>query len=379
MTSPTHTAASATAQSGADLTVCVPPSLHASVQRVAAAAGRTPQDVPRADLGRWWDSAPVVVLDASAALDWGGRLPRRSGVVVVSDGAPDIATWKAGTALGAEHVLALPDEEPVLVAVLAERRDAAAIGGGDVVAVVGACGGAGASTFSGALALCAGAGGREVLLVDVDPGGSGLDVLLGVENEPGLRWSGLRVDRGRLPGAALRSALPGRDSIRVLSLDDTARGVPAAPTASGVHSVLEAGRTDGGLVVCDVPFEGAAAETPASAAVDAADLVVVVVPATVRAVLAARRVAAWASGHNHNVGVVVRGPAPGGLTASDVAAALGQPVLASMRADRALANDLEHRGLRLRRRSPLAAAAATVVGMLDARPGGGASSGWSAA
>jgi hypothetical protein len=65
---------------------------------------------------------------------------------------------------------------------------------------------------------------------------------------------------------------------------------------------------------------------------------------------------------------VVRGPAPGGLRSGDVADIVGLPLLAAMRPQPQLAAALEHGGLRLGRRSPLAAAARRVLTVLHQNP-----------
>ena len=51
----------------------------------------------------------------------------------------------------------------------------------------------------------------EALLVDADPWSGGIDLVVGSEDEPGLRWPDLALERGRIDMAALRQALPGRD------------------------------------------------------------------------------------------------------------------------------------------------------------------------
>jgi hypothetical protein len=73
------------------------------------------------------------------------------------------------------------------------------------------------------------------------------------------------------------------------------------------------------------------------------------------------------AGLNPNLGLVVRGPSPGGLRASEVADIVGVPLLASMKAQPRLAEQLEHGGLRLRRRSALTVAARRVLGVLNGR------------
>jgi hypothetical protein len=67
---------------------------------------------------------------------------------------------------------------------------------------------------------------------------------------------------------------------------------------------------------------------------------------------------------NPNLGLVVRGPSPGGLRAAEIADITGLPLLASVRAQPQLVEQLERRGLRLGRRSPLASAAQRVLAVL---------------
>jgi hypothetical protein len=67
---------------------------------------------------------------------------------------------------------------------------------------------------------------------------------------------------------------------------------------------------------------------------------------------------------NPNVGLVVRGPSPGGLRADEVADITGLPLLAAMKAEPRLAEQVERGALRLGRRSALAMAARQVLGLL---------------
>ena len=100
--------------------------------------------------------------------------------------------------------------------------------------------------------------------------------------------------------------------------------VDAAP----LGAVIDAGSRGGVTVVCDVPRRSTAA---AETALETADLVVVIAPADVRSCAAAAAIAPWVSSINPNAGVVVRGPAPGGLRSTDVAEIIGLPLLAAMR------------------------------------------------
>jgi secretion/DNA translocation related CpaE-like protein len=147
----------------------------------------------------------------------------------------------------------------------------------------------------------------------------------------------------------------------VLSGSRTGGDIAAAP----LGAVIDAGSRGGATVVCDLPRRSTGA---VETVLDAADLVVVIAPADVRSCAAAAAIASWVSAGNPNAGVVVRGPSPGGLRSVDVAQIVGLPLLAAMRAQPGLADTLERGGLRVRRRSPLAAAARRVLAVLNRHP-----------
>jgi secretion/DNA translocation related CpaE-like protein len=284
-------------------------------------------------------------------------------VVVAVRGAPPSAAWQHAVAVGAEHVVSLPEAESWLVAALAEAAEGGR-GDGAVLAVVGGRGGAGASVFATAVAITAVRADERVLLVDCDPLGGALDLVLGAEDLDGLRWPGFGgVGGGRVPATALHAALPapvvdGAGGLAVLSCDRSAQG----PSPAAVVAVLDSGRRAGETVVCDLPRYPTEA---AAAALGAADLTIVVVPADVRSCAAASRVAGVVGEHaGPAVGVVVRGPTPGGITPDEVAGALGLPLIAAMRPEPGLARALERGEAPARRRGPLAIAAATVLDAL---------------
>jgi hypothetical protein len=131
--------------------------------------------------------------------------------------------------------------------------------------------------------------------------------------------------------------------------------------------VLDAGRRGGVAVICDLPRHLSPA---ALCAVQCADLVAVLTSCDVRSAAAASGLVTALSRVNPNVGLVVRGPSPGGLRAVEVAAAAAAPLLASMRAEHQLAQQLEHGGLRLGRRSPLAGAARRVLDVVHRHTSG---------
>jgi secretion/DNA translocation related CpaE-like protein len=326
--------------------------VHAAVVSLLGSSSPTP--VSR----QTWSAAAAVVLDETAASRCSkAALPRRSHVVLVSAAAPAPATWAAAIAIGAQQVLMLPAQEGELVRELADAgEDADGRRRGEVIAVVGGRGGAGVSMFAAALAQTA----KDALLVDLDPWGGGIDLLLGGESAPGLRWPDLAVQSGRLNWPAVQEALPRRRGVSVLSGTRCAVELESRP----VEAVIDAGRRGGATVICDVPRRLTDA---AQTALETADLVVLVSPCDVRACAATATIAPVLSVVNPNIGLVVRGPSPGGLRAADVAATAGIPLLASMRAEPRIAEQLEHGGLRLGRRSALAAAARRVLAVLSVR------------
>lgn len=331
--------------------------LRDDVDRVAAAAAVRVVHAHRPSSRSVWVSAQVVVLDAAAA-DRCARegLPRRDRVFLVGSNEPDGGDWEVAVSVGAQRLIRLPNQDGQLVDAFTTASQGAGSSAhrGPVIATVGGCGGAGASLFAAALAQTA----PQALLVDTDPWGGGLDLAMGTEGVPGLRWQDLTLRDGRLGFEALRAALPAQGGVTVLSGGRAGAEIGAGP----LGAVIDAGRNAGVTVVCDVPRRVTSA---VEVALESADLVVMIVPADVRAAAAAGAVTGWARTVNPNVGLVVRGPAPGGLRAVDIAETVGLPLIAAMRPQPGLADTLERGGLRLRARSPLARAATGVLGLLS--------------
>ncbi|CAM2883080.1 hypothetical protein BST27_24115 [Mycobacterium intermedium] len=333
--------------------------LRDELDRVAAAVGlRVVHVGGRTAVSRKaWSAAAAIVLDEAAAARCGqAALPRRTHVTVLTSAEVATATWAAAISVGAQQVLRMPEQERELVRELAEAAESTRGDQlrGSVAAVIGGCGGAGASVLAVATAQAA----AEALLVDLDPWGGGLDLLLGGEEAPGVRWPDLSLQGGRLTWSAVRDALPRQHGISWLSGTRQGRELEAGP----VEAVLDAGRRGGVTVVCDL----ARRLTDATlTALDCADLVVLVTPCSVRGCAATTAIAPVLAAVNPNLGLVVRGPSPGGLRAAEVADIAGVPLLASMRFQPRLAEQLEHGGLRPRSRSALADAAGRVLEVLS--------------
>jgi secretion/DNA translocation related CpaE-like protein len=338
-------------------------SLLDDLLRLAAAAGAVPEVVSDvAAARRTWSAAGVVVVGADLAGAVAGvRLPRRDDVVLVASRGVDTRMWTHAVAIGAGEVLTLPEAQGALIDLFGDclEGDASA---GSTVSVIGGSGGSGATTFAAALALTSALRGRPTLLVDADPLGGGVDLVLGTEHEPGLRWPDLATTSGRLAATTLREALPRTGQLSMLSSD---RGSPMSVPAPAMRSVLSAGQRGHEVVVVDLPrhLDPAAEEAVVRSAVT-----LLVVPAEVRAVAAASRVLAGVRELAPRVGLVVRGPGPGGLDAVQISESLGVPAWAQMRADKGVGRALdEGLGPLRRRRGPLATCCLGVLERLATR------------
>lgn len=332
--------------------------LRRSAERAAAAAGVRVRSASHPNR-RIWQAASSVLLDYEATqrcrqLD----MPRRDGVVLLGAGELSRTMWESAIAVGARRLYSLPEQEAELTRELAEAAEAhdGASRRGPVIAVTAGRGGAGASVLAVALAQAA----DEALLVDLDPWSGGIDLLVGIESATGLRWPDLSVLGGRLSWTAVRDALPSHRGVSVLSATRRPHVIDPEP----VGAIIDAGRRGGATVVCDVPRR---LNDTAGCALESADFVVAITTSDVRGVAAMSALAPVLRSANPNIGLVVRGPAPGGLRATDIADASDLPLIAAMRPEPMLTHQLERGGLRLRRRSPLGAAARQVLALVDSR------------
>ena len=300
-----------------------------------------------------WSSAPLVLLGADLiGAVAGAGLPPRASVLVADWSREDSGVWRAAADAGAEAVHPLPGADELLVHRLAECRRPST---GRVVAVAGGRGGAGASTLACALAWTA-ARSAPALLVDADPLGGGLDLAMGAEAAAGLRWPHLVGAEGRTDPHELTAALPAVDGVSVLSWH---RGDPTDLPPAAMQSVLGAARTAHRLTVVDLPR---ALDPAARTAAAVADVMLLLVPAEIRATAAAGQVAARLTACTADLRVVVRGPAPGGLSDALVAAELGLPLAGWLAPEPGLAAALERGEPPARTgRGPLARLAADLV------------------
>ncbi|MEV4637894.1 septum site-determining protein Ssd [Actinoplanes sp. NPDC049548] len=319
------------------LVVTADPDLLDDLVRLAAAAGTevdVAADPPAAR--RSYPGAPLVMIGADqAAACLRARLPRRPRMVVAGHEPVIHAAWQLAEPLGAEHVAVLPAAEPWLVEQFAAAARSDPPPAGRILAVLGGRGGAGASTLAGGLAVTAVHEGLRTLLLDADPLGGGLDLVLGWESEQGLRWPALAEAGPHADPSALLKALPNRGDLVLLSFSrDNLPAIP--PEAMAV--TMRTARENRDLTVIDVPRH---LDDAAAIALASADHTIMIVPAELRATASAARVAAVAKLHCPQLSVVVRGPAPGRLRAREIARSLGLPLAGSLRPEQALCQGLE--------------------------------------
>lgn len=263
-----------------------------------------------------------LALDSAAEIgpgdpEWRGPGRRFAWVAV----EPDVEAPDGGTCLvlpgGAEELLGR------LRSVATTRR-------ARVIGVVGARGGAGASSLAAVLARTCAEAGLSSGLVDLDLDHGGLDILVGAEHEPGLRWADIADERGGFAPEELVATLPVWRGVRVLSGD--LRPVPEPPK----EQVLAALSDAHDVIVLDMPRPAA---RPGDVAVRWCDTVLVAATCDVSAAAGAQTLAQSLAGHDARL--VVRGPAPGGMRPDQLAAAAGMPLLHAMAPERALAAALE--------------------------------------
>jgi secretion/DNA translocation related CpaE-like protein len=299
--------------------------------RWCAAVGSTPDVAADVSAIRrsWRGAAAVVLGDDLAPGVARARLPRRDHVLLLT--CEREASWPDAVAVGAVDVVTDADDRRVVetLAVALDGRGEACL-----VSVVGGVGGAGASTLATSLALVAADRGLRSMLLDADPLGGGIELVLGAEHADGLRWGDLDHAAGTVAAGSLAEALPTHGGVSVLSWGR--HGPSNVPDAIG--GVLAAGLRGFDVVVADVPrhLDAAGIEL-----VGRSVLTVVLVPEEVRGVGAARRVLARLEPHTSSLALVsvVRA---GGVGREAVSESLGLPVLARLRHDRHLRQAIDH-------------------------------------
>jgi secretion/DNA translocation related CpaE-like protein len=293
--------------------------------RLCAAAAVTADVVgdPAAAASRWAQASCVLVGEDCAPEVAALGMRRRDDVVLVGRDLGAAGLWQRGVQIGAAEVVVLPRDAGRITDRLAE---AAASGNppGVVVGVVGAGGGAGASTVAASLATAHARGHDRSLLVDADALGGGLELIMGCETAPGLRWSDIDVGEGRVAASSLLAALPSVDGVSVLSVS---RSTPSDVDATVLRTMVSAGRRACSLVVVDLPRRlGGWLEAVAPAL----DITLIVVTTEIRSTSGGRHLAVAVRGACPDLRAVVRTTSGGRLEPDAVAEAIGLPLAGSI-------------------------------------------------
>lgn len=355
------------------------PLTHPEAMHVAAATGHGVVDTgdPR-DITRHFLRADAVLVDAETA-GHVATLGRRERIYFLAPD-PGPVDWRAALTCHADQAFLLPAQAPELLAELGhvsnprggagqgsapgrDRRTEPAVGGGGaVIAVLGSCGGAGASTLAGAIARVAAQGeAGPVALVDGVENSGGLDLLLGLEESPGARWPDLRLGEGAVAADDLRSALPTtRDGIAVLAAARSTIADPFELDPQAVAAVLESLGSGTGLTVVDLAPDGPLS-TSGEVVLNACDHVALVVPAEVRPAAAAARLTARLVHGRTPVTVVARHRGWSGLTPEDLEKLARADVIAELGTIARLPRTVELTGLPDPLPRPLATAARAVL------------------
>lgn len=300
------------------------PDLLDRVLAIAAAAGVEPRVLPDAGAIRGlWSIADLVIvgLEVAPRLATLG-LPRRDDVyLVAADEAGGEAPRWSGPLSAA--VVLLPSGASWLTAAVADASGRRATDT-RLAAFVGGSGGAGATTCAAALAYLAARDGRSTLLIDLDPRGGGIDLVLGAEEEPGWRWPRLERASGHL--GELAGQLPRVEGVDLLSMPRLAGVAPTELPAEAIRAVLVAGLRDYELVVADLP------RVPTEAGAEVlrrADRTYLVVSGEIRGLAAARQTLAELDGQCGPVSAVLRTRSSGQVDEATVGAGLGLEVAAT--------------------------------------------------
>lgn len=305
--------------------------LRDALLRLCAAASLTPDVIDAtASLRQVWARAHAVLVgdDQAEAVARLG-LARRDRVSLTSLREDPTPLWPLAVRLGADDVVLLPADQPRLVERLSDLVDGS--GRGATVAVIGGGGGAGASTLAAAIALTAGRSGRQCLLVDADPLGGGIDLLVGCEQRDGVRWPELAATQGRVGAAAFRAALPSVGTLAVLSWD---RAGPRRTSPLLVRAMVSAGQRGSDLVVVDLPRH---LDDSATEALLRSDVLVVVTTSEVRGVAGARSMLDGLRDLCADIRVVVREVPGSDLSPTSVAGSLALPLVGTVATRRGLA------------------------------------------
>jgi secretion/DNA translocation related CpaE-like protein len=344
------------------------PDLLDHVLAVAAVAQVEPHVLAdTSSLRAEWSSASMVVVGVDSARRVAALLlPRRTEVylVGVANAGDELSRWSVQ--LGAAVVM-LPEAATWFATAMAAAAGRSSKGG-RLISLVGGTGGVGCSTLAAGLAIVAARAGRRTLLLDCDPLGGGIDLLVGAERIDGWRWPRLASASGELGDVA--GQLPQIDGLDLLAMARSSSTLGAAPPGepgqASMATVLSSVERSHDLVVADLPrgLNEACREVLLRA-----DDVLLVVPATLRGVAASRRLGTDLVRTGADPVVLVRESRASRISPDAVAEGVGLPLLGMISDEPALRISAERGDPPARSsRSPLARRCRTILEQLIPSP-----------
>ena len=248
-------------------------------------------------------------------------------VILALDGV-SAKTWQLALELDAEHVEVLPSETDWLIEHVVPPIQSRA----HVVLITPVVGGAGASTVACALAGQYASQGAKVCLVDADLGAGGLDVLMGCEQTPGIRWADIASVQGAVNGGELFDSLIISQGIHVLAPNRGQFDIDASHILTTIETLTSA---------CDVVLIDAPRMTEelTQSLGALSDDVLLVMPTTVQASSLATAVKERFA--DIRCGLVVRQVPGSGLTPIGVAQAVDIPLRVTLPTDARIVEQVE--------------------------------------
>lgn len=260
-----------------------------------------------------WDSASLVFVGCDLVAEVrSAALPKRKQLVVVAHSGATDTIWREAMSVGAQGVVQLPEDEDwvtdQLAAIAAEQGHR-----GLVLATLGGSGGVGSSSFVAALGIAALELGKSPVVVDLDPIGCGIDVVLGSDQvESGVRWSELYRVSGRVPGKSLVGGLPSINQVPILSWGD---GEALLPTKEAVGIVLDSLKSSFDVVLVDLPRSS---PDISNVVLSRTYAVSFLVRTGVIGAVAAKRASKWLLNSHQTVDLLVRPDSNNGSDATEV-------------------------------------------------------------
>lgn len=293
--------------------------LRDRAERVVAAAGLRWSLAASDQLARQWRESTAVLIDSAELADLVREDPlRRDDCVVVSLGEPAPNAWQHCVWLGVQNVVDLVDNENWLVdwfgRVGLTRRRAGLVAG-----VIGACGGAGATTLSAGLAVAASQSGAS-MLIDLDGLSVGHEIVFGPTESEGRGWADLANLSGQVSIASLCEALPSAGAVALVG--HTNEAACDDPPETARRAVLLAARQGLAMTVVDLP-RSVSLLREVSPMLDAC---VVVITPDIKGVLAARRLVILLGELKLPLVAGIRAPKRGGLPFQTVIDVLDLPL-----------------------------------------------------